>query len=81
MAADTRSDLVVRMVYGAELYGIQTPDGDHDFLEVFVPPLRDLLLGRAARSTRICITSRIRRRALSSNGSFLKTPATRRFRT
>ena len=41
---------ILRIKFGSHLYGTETPTSDLDFKSVFVPPPRDILLGRARGS-------------------------------
>lgn len=44
------NNLIVKMQFGSHLYGTNTADSDTDYKAVFMPKVRDLLLGRAPRS-------------------------------
>ena len=40
-------NILARVVYGSRLYGTSTPESDADYRAVYLPPLRDVVLGRA----------------------------------
>lgn len=41
---------LVQMVFGSQLYGTATPSSDTDYKGVYVPSLRDMMLGRVQKS-------------------------------
>jgi len=43
-------DIIVKMVYGSQLYGLELPTSDQDYKGVFFPNLNDILLGRIPKS-------------------------------
>lgn len=45
--------LIVKIKFGSHLYGTNTPESDTDYKAVYLPELKDLLLGRAKASYRI----------------------------
>ncbi len=44
-------NLVTRIEFGSHLYGTNTPQSDHDYKGVYIPPARDILLQRVKDST------------------------------
>jgi predicted nucleotidyltransferase len=42
--------IIVKMKFGAHLYGTTTPDSDVDFKGIFLPTKEALLLGRVPKS-------------------------------
>ncbi len=43
-------NIIVKMKFGAHLYGTATPESDLDYKGIFMPAKEDLLLGRVAKS-------------------------------
>jgi len=43
-------DIIVKMVYGSQLYGLELPTSDQDYKGVFFPNLNDILLGKIPKS-------------------------------
>jgi hypothetical protein len=42
--------IIVKTVFGSHLYGTSTPESDMDYKGVFLPPYRDVLLGKIPKS-------------------------------
>jgi predicted nucleotidyltransferase len=42
--------IIVKMKFGAHLYGTATPDSDVDYKGIFLPTKEELLLGRVPKS-------------------------------
>lgn len=42
--------MIVKMVFGSHMYGLNTPDSDMDYKGIFLPELDELLLGTAPRN-------------------------------
>ncbi|MBW2336638.1 MAG: nucleotidyltransferase domain-containing protein [Deltaproteobacteria bacterium] len=42
--------IIVKMIFGAHLYGTATPDSDMDYKGIFLPTKEELLLGRVPKS-------------------------------
>lgn len=45
-----RGHVVVLMRFGSHLYGTETPKSDTDWKGIYIPPMRDILLGRIPKS-------------------------------
>lgn len=49
-------DIIVKMIYGSQLYGLELPTSDKDYKGVFFPTLNDILLGKIQK----CISENIK---------------------
>jgi hypothetical protein len=43
-------EIIVKMIFGSQLYGTSIPQSDTDYKGVFMPPIRDIILGRISKS-------------------------------
>jgi hypothetical protein len=43
-------DTIVKLKFGSHLYGTSTPESDTDFKGIFMPDVRDIILGKAPKS-------------------------------
>ncbi len=42
---------VIKMKFGSHVYGCNTPTSDTDYKGVFIPPMRDVLLGKQPKTS------------------------------
>jgi hypothetical protein len=45
--------MIVKTPFGSHLYGLDTPTSDHDYKGIFMPEVRDILLGRIPRTQKL----------------------------